>query len=78
VALSGANPKRFHSGDGVELKIELPDPWKTIHCFGQVRQAWISRDNPKMVVLGIKFINMPLIDLKKLKEYIYGDMHVDE
>jgi CRP-like cAMP-binding protein len=78
VALSGADPKRFHSGDGVELKIELPDPWKTIHCFGQVRKAWTSPDDPKMLVLGIKFINLPLIDLKKLREYIYGETHIDE
>jgi hypothetical protein len=78
VALPGADPKRFHFGDGVELKIELPDPWNTIHCFGQVRQAWASREDPKMIVLGIQFINMPLVDLRKLTEYIYGDTHIDD
>jgi CRP-like cAMP-binding protein len=78
VALSGADPKRFHSGDEVELKIEPPDPWKTIHCVGQVRQILTSSDNPNILVLGINFINMRLIDLQKLKEYIYGDKHIDE
>jgi len=78
VVLSETDPKRFHSGDGVKLKIELPDPWKTIHCFGHVRQVSTSPDDPKMIVLGIKFINIPLIDLKKLREYIFGDTHIEE
>jgi CRP-like cAMP-binding protein len=78
VALSEVDPKRFHSGDKVKLEIELPDPWKTVHCFGQVRKAWTSPDDPKMLVLGIKFINLPLVDLKKLKEYMYGDTHLEE
>jgi CRP-like cAMP-binding protein len=78
VVLSGADPKRIHSGDGVELKIELPDPWKSIQCVGQIRKAWLSPEPPKTMVLGIKFINMPLSDSKKLREYIYGDTHIDE
>jgi CRP-like cAMP-binding protein len=78
VVLYGADPKRIHSGDGVDLKIELPDPWKSIQCVGQIRKAWISPDHPKTIVLGIKFINMPLIYSKKLKEYIYGDTHIEE
>ena len=78
VALSEVDRKTFHSGDKVELKIELPDPWKTIHCFGHIRKAWTSRDDPKLLVLGIKFIELPLIDLKKLREYIFGDTHIDE
>ena len=78
VALSEVDPKTFRSGDKVKLEIQLPDPWKTIHCFGQIRKAWTSPDDPKMLVLGIKFINFPLIDLKKLKEYMYGDTHIEE
>jgi len=78
VALSEVDRKTFHSGDKVELKIELPDPWKTIHCFGHIRKAWTSRDDPKLLVLGIKFIELPVIDLKKLREYIFGDTHIDE
>jgi hypothetical protein len=78
VALSEVDPKTFHSGDKVKLKLELPDPWKTIHCFGNVRKAWTSPDDPKMLVLGIKFINLSLIDLKKLREYMYGDTHIEE
>jgi CRP-like cAMP-binding protein len=78
LALSGADPKRFHSGDGVELKIELPDPWKTIHCLGQVRQILTSPDDPKIILLGIEFVNMRLTDLKKLREYIYGNSHIHE
>jgi hypothetical protein len=78
VVLSGIDPKKVHSGDGVKLMIELPDPWKAIHCRGQIRQAWISPDDPKTIVLGIKFMDMPLIDLEKLREYIYADSHIEE
>ena len=78
VALSEVDRKTFHSGDKVELKIELPDPWKTIHCFGHIRKAWTSPDDPKLLVLGIQFIELPVIDLKKLREYIFGDTHIDE
>jgi CRP-like cAMP-binding protein len=78
IALCEVDPKRFHSGDKVKLEIELPDPWKTIRCFGQVRKAWTSPDDRKTLVLGIKFLNFSLSDAKKLREYMYGDTHVDE
>lgn len=78
VVLYGVDIKKFHSGDGVNLKIELPDPWKTIHGTGQVRQAWISPDDPKTILLGIKFINMTIVDAQKLRAYIYGDAHIEE
>jgi hypothetical protein len=78
VALSEVDPKTFRSGDKVKLEIQLPDPWKAIKCFGQIRKAWTSPDNPKTLVLGIKFINFSLIDAKKLREYIYGDTHIEE
>ena len=78
IALSEVNPKTFHSDDKVKLDIQLPHPWKTIHCFGQIRKAWTSPDDPKMVVLGIKFINFSLTDVKQLREYMYGDTHIEE
>jgi len=78
VVLSEVDPKTFHSGDKVKLEIKLPDPWKTIHCSGHIRKAWTSPDDPKLLVLGIKFIELPVIDLKKLREYIFGDTHIDE
>jgi CRP-like cAMP-binding protein len=78
VVLSDVDPQTFHSGDKVKLEISLPDPWNTINCFGHIRKAWTSRDNPKVLVLGIRFIELSVIDLKKLREYIYGDTHIDE
>jgi hypothetical protein len=31
-----------------------------------------------MVLLGIKFVNMTLVDARKLREYVYGDTQIAE
>ncbi len=78
VALPEADPARFQVGDQVMVKIHLPKPWGSTRAIGQVRQVSTSAEPRKMVLLGIKFVNMTLVDARKLREYVYGDTQIAE
>ena len=78
VALPEADPAMFQVGDQVMLTIHLPKPWGSTRAIGQVRQVSTSTDPRKLVLLGIKFVNMTLVDARKLREYVYGDTQIAE
>ena len=78
VALPEADPARFQVGDQVMLTIHLPKPWGSTRAIGQVRQVSTSAEPRKSVLLGIKFVNMTLVDARKLREYVYGDTQIAE
>jgi CRP-like cAMP-binding protein len=78
VALPEADPARFQVGDQVMVKIHLPKPWGSTRAIGQVRQVSTSAEPRNMVLLGIKFVNMTLVDARKLREYVYGDTQIAE
>jgi CRP-like cAMP-binding protein len=78
VAVPEGDPARFQVGDQVMLKIHLPKPWGSTRTIGEVRQVSTSAEPRKTVLLGIKFVNMTLVDARRLKDYVYGDPQIAE
>ncbi len=75
VGVSGASSDALHVDGETRLEIELPDPWGEIRTLGIIRRVKSAVTEKKMILVGIEYAGMAERDIKKLKEFLYGEMY---
>jgi CRP-like cAMP-binding protein len=72
LAVMGPAMEAFRPGCQLQLEIELPQPWGKVHTLGIIRRLTSGKHT---VQIGIEFSDTSTQDNKKLKEFIYGEVH---
>ncbi len=72
LAVMGPAMDAFCPGCQLQVEIELPQPWGKVHTLGIIRRLTSGKHT---VQLGIEFSGTSTKDSKKLKEFIYGEVH---
>ena len=75
VVLAKEESCEFKAEEQVHLEILLPSPWGLLRAEGIIRNIEQPQMRKKPTLLSIEFANIEAKDIKKLKEFCYGDTH---
>jgi c-di-GMP-binding flagellar brake protein YcgR len=78
VGISGASQEAFHVEGEVRLELELPEKWGTLSTAGTVRRVKPALTDENMILVGVEYVNMTDAATKKIKEFLYGEDHLEE
>ena len=78
VGVPGASQDAFHVEGEVRLEIELPDAWGEVRTLGTIRRVKSAITDKQMILVGIDYVSMADADAKKLKEFLYGEDHLEQ
>jgi CRP-like cAMP-binding protein len=78
VGVSGASQDAFQVEGEVRLEIELPETWGSVRTLGTIRRVKPAVTDEKMLLVGIDYVSMADADIKRLKEFLYGEDHLEQ